>query len=145
MVTIDPPRDRFTRNYLIFLGVLGSLLLAWWLPTLDPRVWDLNDQLATDPELAAYSYTFRVQSIDNGVARVYSPRSTRIPALRFLAIVEPRLRGRDANDPQIIAAQHKLGKVQGRAREIILSHPGVSRLVWVEDIDWHARRGIVIP
>jgi hypothetical protein len=145
MVRIEPTRDRFTRNYLIFLGVLGGLLLAWWLPTLDPRVWGLNDQLATDPELAVYSYRFRVQSIDNGVARVYSPRSTRIPALRFLAIVEPRLRGRHANDPQVIEAQRKLGKVQGRAREIVLFHPGVSRLVWVEDIDWYARRGIVIP
>jgi hypothetical protein len=101
--------------------------------------------LAADPELAAYSYTFRARSIDHGVARVYSPRSTRIPALRFLAIVEPRLRDRDANDPQVIAAQRELGKVQGRAREIVLSHPGVSRLVWVEDIDWYASRGGVLP
>jgi hypothetical protein len=136
--------DRFTRNYLIILGVLGGLLFVWWFSTLDSRVWDLNDRLAEDPELAAYSYRFRVQSIGNGVARVYTPRSTRLPALRFLAIVEPRLHGRDANDPEVIDAQRRLGKVQGRAREIVLSHPEVKRLIWVEDIDWYASRGIML-
>jgi hypothetical protein len=138
----NPPMDRFTRNYLIFLGGLAGLLLAWWASTIDPRVWEINDQLAADPMLAAYPYPFRVKSIHDGVAQAYSPRSARIPALRFLAIIRPQLRGRDSNDPAVIAAQRELAEHQAHARKLILAHPEVTKLRWVEDIDWYRQHGI---
>ena len=134
--------DRFTRNYSIFLGLLVLLLLAWWLSGLDLRARELNAMLDGDAVLAAYPYRFRVTGVTDGVATVTSPRSPQVSVLRFLAVIEPALQGKDGNDPALLAAQKDLAAHQGRARALLLAEADIQRVRWVIDRQWYAQRGI---
>lgn len=136
--------DRFTRNYLIFLGVLAVAALAWWASTWSPRVGELNDLLADDPVLADYPYRFRVVALEDGVATLTTPRSYEVPAVRALAIIEPRLAGRSTDDPEVVAAQKRLAEHQGHASELVLAEPDVQRVRWRLDRAWYADHGVVL-
>lgn len=65
--------DPFTRKYLLALLALAALLLIWWVSGLDSRISALNTMLRSDPQLAAYSYTFEVISLKDGAAEMSSP------------------------------------------------------------------------
>ncbi len=137
--------DRFTRNYAIGLGgVLAALAVVWFLSSWDPGASKLNALLASDAELAAYPYPFRVESLNDGVATLKSPRSFEVPVIRYLAVIEPRLAGKDAGHPDVMAAQAALAHHQKRAQEIIERQPDVKAVRWVLDRDWYAVRGITI-
>ena len=137
--------DRFTRNYTVGLGVvLAALAVAWILSSWDPGASKLNALLASDAELAAYPYPFRVESLNDGVATLKSPRSFEVPVIRFLSVIEPRLAGKDANHPDTMAAQAALVHHQKRAQEIVERQPEVKAVRWVLDRDWYAARGIKI-
>lgn len=94
-----------------------AILIAWVL-SLNPRVWEINDHLEQDAKIAAYPFPFRVLELDNGVAVVASPRSTQVPVMRFLRIVDPRLRNAESDSPTALAVQKTLGQIQGRVREL---------------------------
>ena len=135
--------DRFTRNYLIGLGAVVAALAALWLiSSWDPAASRLNKLLAADAELAAYPYAFRVISVENGVATMKSPRSFEVPVARFLAVIEPRLAGKDPEHPDMVAAQARLAEHQKRAQAIVEGQPEVSSVRWVLDRDWYAARGV---
>ena len=137
--------DRWTRIYLTVLGVLALLAVVAWLWNRDPRVAELNAQLARDAMIADYPYRFRVLAIEDKTAVVLSPRSPQVPAVRFLAALEPGLRGKSDQDPDMIAAQHRLGLVQSQVGARLKAYPGIERLRWQLDVDWYAQHGIVIP
>lgn len=68
--------DKFTRNYSIVLGVVVVVLLAWWINSIwQPDVWEINEVLDADAELADYPYQFRVVRFEDGVA-ILSTRET---------------------------------------------------------------------
>ena len=135
--------DRFTRNYAIGLGlVLAALAVVWVISTWDPGASKLNALLASDIELAAYPYQFRVESLNDGVATLKSPRSFEVPVIRFLAVIEPRLAGKDADHPDVMAAQAALAHHQKRAQEIVERQPEVKAVRWVLDREWYAARGL---
>lgn len=135
--------DRFTRNYAIGLAVvLGALAVVWILSSWDPGASKLNALLATDAELAAYPYQFRVESLNDGVATLKSPRSFEVPVIHFLAVIEPRLAGKDANHPDVMAAQAALVHQQKRAQEIVERQPEVKAIRWALDREWYAARGL---
>ena len=136
--------DRYTRNYLIIIGTMVGLFAAVWLANLNPRVWELNDLLEDDPQLSSYPYQFRVLTLENGIASVSSPRSSQVPAVRFLGIIRPQLANRQDNDPDIIAAQKELASLQARARELILAEPDVDRVYWQIDSVWYAEHGVML-
>jgi len=137
--------DRFTRNYAIGLGfVLAVLVGVWILTSWDPGASKLNALLASDAELAAYPYQFRVESLNDGVATLKSPRSFEVPVIRFLSVIKPRLAGKDADHPDVMAAQAALAHQQKRAQEIVERQPEVKAVRWVLDRDWYAARGITI-
>lgn len=136
--------DRFTRNYLVFLGVLAAAALGWWVSTWSPRVGELNALLAEDPALAGYPYRFRVVALEDGVATLTTPRSFEMPAVRFLGILHPRLKGRSSDDPEVVAAQKRLAEHQGRARKLVLAEADVNRVRWRLDRDWYADHGVVL-
>lgn len=134
--------DRFTRNYLIGLGVVAGIVLLVWVASLDPRVGEINDRLEQDPLVAAYVYPFRVIAINNGIAEVSTPRSYEVPVMRFLALVRPELSGKAQDSPEMMAAQAELVKVQKRVQEIVTSQPDIKAVRWVLDRQWYADRGI---
>lgn len=137
--------DRFTRNYAIGLGVvLGALAVVWTLSVWDPGASKLNALLDADAELAAYPYPFRVESLKDGVATLKSPRSFEVPVIRFLAIIDPGLAGKEANHPDVMAAQDALVHHQKRAQEIVERQPEVKAVHWALDREWYAERGLTI-
>jgi hypothetical protein len=136
--------DRFTRNYLIILGTIVAIVLIAWLASLNPRVWELNDLLEEDPQLSRYPYQFEVLSLDNGVATLTTPRSPQVPAVRFLGILYPQLANKQANNPDVIAAQKELADHQARAKELILAQPDVSRVRWQIDRTWYTEHGVML-
>jgi len=137
--------DRYTRNYLILLSLIAAAILAWWLSSLDFRAAEINDILAEDPQIAAYPYPFRVVSVENGSATLSSPRSFEVPVIRFLGIIEPRLAGKAQTDPEIMAAQAALVRVQKHAAALVKAQPDVDRARWQLDRDWYLERGVPLP
>lgn len=135
--------DRFTRNYLLVLiALVLGLVLIWVATSWNPRVWELNDLLASDAELADYPYPFRVVSFENGVATLSSPRNFEMPAIRFLAVIHPELANKAQDHPAMIAAQEQLIRHQKRALALIEQQPDVTSVRWELDRDWYAKRGI---
>lgn len=135
--------DRFTRNYLVVLGVLVLLGGLYWFASQDREAGALNAVLRADPLVSAYHYPFRVQSVSNGVARMYTPRSAELSAVRFLAIAFPSLEGAAPDDPRMVQAQQELARVQEHARSLVLAQPDVESVRWIPDLDWYERRGVV--
>ena len=133
--------DRFTRNYSIFLGlvVLGLLL---WVFSEDPQVTELNELLDSDAGIAAYPYRFRVFSLQDGVAVMGTPRSAEFPAFRALEILYPGLGGRDQDDPDLMAGQLEMARIQERARTLVLESGKVKQVRWELDSNWLTRHGI---
>ena len=134
--------DRFTRQYLVGLGILLAMGIAGWAVSLDFRAAGLNDLLREDPLVADYPYPFRVQSVKNGIAAMYTPRSASMPAVRFLAMLRPDLAGHSPDDPVMVVAQQQLARVQARAKELVIAEPDIDDVRWVPDISWYERRGV---
>jgi hypothetical protein len=138
--------DSFTRNYSIVSGLIVLGLFAWWVGTLwQPRVWELNDVLERDATIAEYPYRFRVEAFGDGVATLSTPRSFKVPAIRFLEIIHPELVGLAQDDPRLIAAQQALIDHQKRAQGLILAQPGVDSVTWRLDVQWLADHGVQVP
>lgn len=134
--------DRFTRNYSIALGLIALVLLGAWFTTLDFRAGRLTALLEADQRLAAYPYPFRVLEVDGSTAVMTSPRSPEVPAVRFLAAIDPALAGRGPNDPAVIDAQKRLADHQGLAKKRILAETEIERVVWRVDRQWYREHGI---
>lgn len=134
--------DKTTRNYLVIIGVIMLVFLVDWASSLNPTVWEINQQLEDDPQLNTYPYTFRVLSLDNGIATISSPRSASISAARFLGIIYPGLANKSPEDPALMKAQHDLALKQGRAKKLVLAHSDVEQVRWGIDSEWYAAHGI---
>ena len=135
--------DRFTRNYSILLGaILVAALFFWGQSAWQPKVWELDEVLTSDPQLATYPYRFRLRSFENGVAIISTPRSFDIPAIRFLQIIDPKLAGKNQDDPEMVAAQQQLIDHQKRAMGLMLAQPGVQSVDWELDTQWLADHGV---
>lgn len=136
--------DRGTK---IYAGILGTILLIGvitWLFTLDLRLGEIDEMLQQDLEIAAYPYKFRALEIQGKTAVISSPRSTSMPAIRFLGIIEPGLSNKSDQDPAMIAAQKKLGAIQLKVREMVLTHKEIEKVRWRLDKQWYADRGIAV-
>ncbi len=134
--------DRFTRNYLIFLGLVAAAVLGAWLATRDSRVGDINEILETDEQLSGYAYPFRVMALSNGEAQLSTPRSFQVPVIRFLGIIHPELQGKPQDHPGVVAAQEELVLHQKRAGKLVQDQPDVRTIRWVLDEAWYADRGL---
>ncbi len=136
--------DRGTK---IYAGALGAILLAGfiaWLLSLDTRLWEIEEMLASDSELAAYPYQFQALAIEGRTAVMSTPRSTSLPAVRFLGIIKPSLANKSEQDPAVIAAQKELGGLQSKVRKLVTSRDDIDKVRWRLDKDWYASRGIVV-
>lgn len=136
--------DRGTK---IYAGILGAILLIWvmaWLLTLDGRLGEIDDMLEDDPELAAYPYQFRSLEINDRTAVISTPRSTSLPAVRFLGIIKPGLAHKSEQDPAVIAAQKELATLQSKVRKLVTSRTDIDKVRWRLDKEWYANRGIIV-
>ena len=136
--------DSFTRRYLIGLGLIAGIALVAWLLSLDSRVRDLNALLEDDALVGSYPYQFDVLKLENGVARMHTPRSAELSVIQGLRILYPELKGKTAVSPEMEAAQKELARVQARAMTLVLNHADVTHVVWVLDEPWLNRHGVFV-
>lgn len=134
--------DDFTRKYLYFLVTVMFIGLIWWLSSLDFRAREINQLLSADGELAAYPYPFRVISLENGVARVSSPRSAELSAIQSLRVMYPELQNSSAVSDEMMAAQEALAHVQSRAGKLVQQQTDVKTVRWVLDKQWLSEHGV---
>jgi hypothetical protein len=135
--------DRGTK---IYAGILGSILLLGllaWVVTLDFRLGEIDDMLQQDSEIGAYPYRFHALEIQGKTAVMSSPRSTSMPAVQFLGMIKPGLANKSEQDPDVIAAQQELGKLQSKVRKLVLSREDIDNVRWKLDKAWYADRGIL--
>lgn len=134
--------DDFTRKYLYFLVGLALVGFVWWLSGLDFRVREVNQLLKADAQLAAYPYPFRVMSIENGAAKMSSPRSARLSAIQSLRVIYPELQQLSAVSDEMMAAQKELARVQSYAAKLVKGQEDVSSVRWVLDLQWLENHGV---
>jgi hypothetical protein len=136
--------DSFAKKYLAVLGAVMIIAAAWWLLSRDTRVAELNAMLAADTELAGYPYSFRVLSLENGVAEMSSPRSAEVPVMQFLRSAFPALANTPVDHPEMMAAQDELVRKQARAAKLVTGQPDVRAVRWTLDEDWYRQRGVLL-
>jgi len=104
----------------------------------DPKVTILNEAIQKNGSSALrdYPYQFQVVRVENTVAVMATPRSTTVPVYRMIGALYPSLAGKAPNDPDFIAAEKELAKVQTEAKKIVLEQPGVSEAKWELDQNW---------
>lgn len=143
---VTDPMDRFTRNYSIVLGLVVLTVLALWARSAwQPRVWEINRLLEADPVISDYPYRFRVDSLEDGVATLLTPRSAAFPAIRFLQVIYPEMAGRAQDDPTVVLAQQALVDRQRGAEELVQALPDVRSVAWALDVRWLGDHGIQVP
>lgn len=136
--------DRGTK---IYAGILGAILLAGflaWLLSLDSRLGEIEEMLQNDPALAAYPYQFQALAIEGRTAVMSTPRSTSLPAVRFLGMIKPSLANKSEQEPAVIAAQKELGGLQSKVRKLVTSREDIDRVRWRLDKEWYSSRGVVV-
>jgi hypothetical protein len=136
--------DKGTKIYSTVLGGILLIGVVSWLFTLDFRLYDINDMLQQDPEIAAYPYKFQALEINGTTAVISTPRSTSMPAVRFLAIIKPRLANKSEQDPAVIEAEKALAKVQSKVRKLVLTRHDIDKVSWRIDRQWYADKGILL-
>ncbi len=135
--------DRFTRRYLMTLGVFLMVGVGGYVATRDRQVSRLNRVLRGDIRLAAYPYRFQVLAVDNGVATMSTPRNVHAPGPRFLAMAFPDLTDVPTDDPRMQAAFAELKSIQEYASSLVAADPAIHLVRWQLDEEWYSRRGIV--
>lgn len=128
----------------ILFAVLALAAIYWFVVRTDPRVEALNRAIRETgtPALRAYPYAFRVLRAEGGLAVMATPRSPEVPVYRMIGAIYPTLAGRAPNDPDFVAAEKELAKIQSEARQIVLEQPGVSGVKWELDQNWLIAHGI---
>ncbi|WP_198171857.1 hypothetical protein [Pseudohalioglobus lutimaris] len=136
--------DDFTRRYLYLLAAVLVAGLVWWLGSIDFRVREINETLQSDHTLSDYPYTFRVLSLENGIAEVSSPRSAQMSAIQGLRILFPSLQNASAVSDEMMSAQEELARVQSRAGQLVSEQEDVNQVRWVLDEKWLSSYGVYV-
>jgi hypothetical protein len=133
--------DRGTKIYagVLAIVVLAGLFAVLYQPT---KVRELNRLLATDAQLAAYPYAFRVLCIEGDTAVMGSPRSAEVPVQQMIGAIDPSLAHSSGDDPKFLRAQQQLADYQSRARALALADAEIESVRWELDVDWLRAQGI---
>ncbi len=123
---------------------VGFLGLLFWALYEAPEVRHLNDLLQADREVESFPYQFRVVAVKNGIATMHTPRSAAVPVVRIMGILYPHLAGRSADSPDFQKAQLELARIQKKAKQIVISDPGIKAVHWSLDRDWLAGHGVIL-
>jgi hypothetical protein len=134
--------DRGTKIYAgILAGICLSIIIAWLL-TLDFRVGEIDTMLQQDPQIASYPYPFRALEIKGKTAVISSPRSSAMPAVKFIGLIKPGFKNVSEQDPKMISAQKELASIQSKVRKLVLSREDIDSVKWRIDKEWYAERGV---
>jgi hypothetical protein len=127
---------------LIVILALGAIY--WFGLRTAPKVAALNRavQEKGSPALRDYPYPFRVLRLEGTVAVMATPRSSAVPVYRMIGALYPSLAGKAPDNPDFIAAEKELAKVQSEAKKIVLEQPGVTEAKWELDQNWLISHGI---
>lgn len=127
---------------LIVILALGAIY--WFGLRTDPKVAALNQviQEKGSPALRGYPYLFRVLRLEGTVAVMATPRSPAMPVYRMIGALYPTLAGKAPDNPDFVAAEKELAKIQSEARQIVLAQPGVTEAKWELDENWLISHGI---
>lgn len=136
--------DRGTKIYAAVLGGILLLGIISWLLSFDSRLGEIDDMLEQDPEIAAYPYKFQALEIRGATAVLSTPRSASVPAVRFLAILNPKLANKSEHDPTVITAEKELASLQSKVRKLVLERDDIDRVTWRIDKQWYAEKGVLI-
>jgi hypothetical protein len=136
--------DRGTKIYAAVLGGICLIFVVIWIANLDLRLAEIDEMLRQDPAIAAYPYRFKALEIHGSTAVLSTPRSTVMPAIRFLAVIKPNLANRSEQDPAVISAQKELGEVQFKVKKLVLTRPDIEDVRWRLDKQWYADHGIFV-
>jgi len=128
----------------ILFAVFVLAAIYWFGLRTDPRVEALNQAIheICSPALRGYPYTFRVLRLEGGVAVMATPRSPEVPVYRMIGAIYPNLAGKAPNDPDFVAVEKELAKIQSEARQIVLDQAGISGVKWELDQNWLIAHGI---
>jgi len=137
-----PRRGKKIAIALIVVLALGAIY--WFGLRTDPKVAALNHAIQEkgSPALRGYPYPFRVLRLEGAVAMMATPRSPAMPVYRMIGALYPSLAGKAPDNPDFIATQNELAKVQSEARKIVLEQPGVTEVKWELDENWLVSHGI---
>ncbi len=129
------------------VALVLALVADWFMQRPDGRTRVLDTALRElgSPQLKAYPYRFHVLRVEGDTAVVATPRNFDVPAFHALSALYPGLNVKNNNDPAFIKAQQDLGAVQGEARAIVLSRPGIKSMRWELDKPWLTAHGIDVP
>ncbi|ADC61634.1 hypothetical protein [Allochromatium vinosum] len=124
--------------FLIFLIVS----LTWHNDELRPRIWQLNEVLEQDPELAEYPYDFKVLLFLNGVVTLTSPQASDVPLRPFLNRIDPSLADKSADAPEVVEAERRFRAIEMQAIRVMLSQSDVESVVWSLDRAWYHKNRV---
>lgn len=132
-------------KWAVFL--LLALLFYLFVLRTDPKVSALNDVIAQrgSSALQHYPYPFHVVRVEGDTAYLSTPRSPDVPVVSVIGTIEPKLAGASDNDPDFMAAQARMARVQGEARALVLSQPGIKHVEWELDRSWLLDHGVMLP
>ena len=132
------------KTWLILAAVLALGAIYWFGLRTDPKVAALNQAIEAkaSPALRDYPYPFQVLRLEGTVAVMATPRSPAVPVYRMIGALYPALAGKSPDNPDFIAAEKELAKVQSEARKIVLEQPGVTEVKWELDQNWLISHGI---
>jgi hypothetical protein len=136
--------DRGTKIYATVLGTVLLLSLLAWLLTYDFRLGEIDKMLQDDPEIGAYPYPYRALEIVGTTAILTTPRTNAVPAIKFLGMIKPGLSNKSEQDPEVIAAQKKLGHIQSKVRKLVMSRSDIEKVSWRIDKEWFSSKGILL-
>lgn len=122
----------------VVVVILAIAAIFWSGLAGDPKVKALNQaiQAKSSPALKDYPYPFKVLRMEGSIAVMGTPRSPAIPVYRMISAIDPALSGKTPDNPDFIAAEKDLAKVQSEARRIVLAQPGISDVKWELDRNW---------
>ncbi|BAN35553.1 hypothetical protein SCD_n01738 [Sulfuricella denitrificans skB26] len=128
--------SRITLSILAAILAVSTLYLTVFRS--DPLVEALNQAIQANgsPELKKYPYPFKVLRMEGTAAVMNTPRSPAMPVYRMIGAIDPALRGKAPDNPDFVAAEKALAKIQSEARQIVLSQPGVTDVKWELDKNW---------
>ncbi|MES9830854.1 MAG: hypothetical protein ABW139_01295 [Candidatus Thiodiazotropha sp. DIVDIV] len=136
--------DRGTKIYAGILGSLVAIGLLAWLSSLDFRLSEIDSMLDNDMEISSYPYHFKALEIRGSTAIMSTPRTNAVPAVKFLAMINPGLSRKSDQDPEMIEAQKRLGAIQGKVRKLVLSREDIDKVNWRIDKEWYSQKGVWI-